>query len=235
MPKNKRVTGNEQLEKEFLQELKRIEKNEFKKTGSKKQPKKSQRSKRAKVVRNDRSGRSNIHEKIEHEKQTTLQVQAEQVRESKTRNSKRVTGSIEASRNKRTEQKIHFTFKGVRSVENKVKLLHSESVDKELKKQFKRKGGEPPLGLVVTVTDKDGNVASDLSPYDMVINSHNTKDFAGRFLNALKDGNVRFKERNANRPKGTPKDKGTGYDNFNPENATTVTLKFIYAQASEIE
>lgn len=163
-------------------------------------------------------------------------VSGKPVRQGKAKHSKqRSKPTVEITRPKsRKDQKIHFTFKHVRSVDKKLNLIDS-ATDKVLSQQFKRKGGEPPLGLVVTVTDRNGRSASDLAPSDMVINRQNTKDFIKRWMNALKSNNIKFRERNHNLPKGSKPVKDNNYDDFNPDNATTITVKFIYAKVETDE
>ena len=220
------------LEREFLEQLKRIEKNEAK-TQRKSKPKESKTSRSKKTVRPDRSGRKDTPKKSKLVSASKVQTSNKQVRPGKgkrvERSTKRNTPSVEITRTKRTDQKIHITFKNVRSVKNKIGLLNGSDVDKVLIQQFKRKGSEPPLGFVVTVTGKDGRIASDPAPYDMVVNRKNVKDFTERFLNALKDGNTRYRERNRNFPK-SKWTKENNYDDFDPTHAQTVTIKFIYAK-----
>lgn len=179
-----------------------------------------------KVTRNDKRGRKGASKnpKLVSKKKTRLTVQP--VRQGKSGRRKTVP-AIETSRT-RGKEKIHLDFKHVRSIDKKIALL--DKADSAFKKQFKRKSGEPPMGMVVTVTDRHGRSASDIAPSEMVVNRKNTKEFIARFLKSMKSNNNRFRERNQNRPAGKTLEKGTGYDDFNPDNVVTVTVKFIYAK-----
>ncbi len=232
-----------ELERQFLADLKRIETdeaNQARKSNQKRGNKKADNRPSKKNDLSNKSGRSRIPTGVKPVRQVEKLDVRKHVSKGKGKGGKRVSGSVEITRTKRTDQKIHLSFKNVRSVDNKIKLLNSEVVDRELTKQFKRKKGEPPLGMVVTVTDSQGRVHSDVAPYEMVINKTNAIDFATRFLNAMKANNIRWRERNRHLTKTEYKEalkqmnskekQNEEYDAINPDNAHTVTLKFIYAK-----
>jgi hypothetical protein len=222
------------LERQFLADLKRIEideANQTRKSNQKRGHKKANNRSSKKNDLFDKSGRTGIRAKSKPVRKVAQLDVRKHVSKSKGKSGKRIAGSVEITRTKRTDQKIHLFFKNVRSVDNKVKLLNSDSVDKELTKQFKRKKGEPPLGMVVTVTDKNGVSASDLAPDTMVINKANAKEFAERFLKSLGTQYKRTRNYKRGKRKGEVEDDGdTGYDDYNPENVQTITIKFIYAK-----
>lgn len=208
---------------------------------SKKPKPRSKSNRQRSNVRVNRPGRKNTYKKPKLSTKVKAPSKRQQVRQGKGARKQRVQPIAEITRPKRTEQKLEIRFKHVRSIDKKISLINGKGVDKVFKQQFKRKGGEPPLGLVVTVTDSSGRRVSDIAPPDMVINRANVKDFVSRFLKVLKNNNVRWRERNANLSTSemraltrgmNKKDKRQfDYDAMNPDNASRITVKFLYAKS----
>lgn len=184
------------------------------------------RARQSRSVKAHKRGRTGRTKKPKLSAKGKAKANTQPIRQGKGGRSKTLPG-IESTR-KRGQEKIFIDYKHVRSIDKKIALL--DKSDSAFKKQFKRKSGEPPMGMVVTVSDRHGRSASDIAPSEMVVNRKNTKEFIARFLKSLKSNNNRFRERNQNRPKGKTLEKGTGYDDFNPDNVVSITVKFIYAK-----
>lgn len=113
----------------------------------------------------------------------------------------RVTGTTKVSHGK-TKQTISVSFKGVRDIGKKAALFEKSSkVDAAIAKQLKRKGGKPPRGFVIKVTDKDGRVAGDVSHPSVAVNHGNIRKATNKFVKQLTKDYTKYQQQLAEQKK----------------------------------
>lgn len=132
-----------------------------------------------------------------------------------------------------SRQQIDYTFKGVKSIQKKLELFERYA-DDSLIKQFKRKGGKPPRGVVVVVTGKKGKGKKSatveigkVSPFDFVVNKKNVKAFVKGIIEKIRDDAEEFMDMGDADGSEDFLEDHSGAD-VNPDSIESIMLKFIY-------
>lgn len=140
----------------------------------------------------------------------------------------RISGKLEiAKQTKKTGDRINYTFREVRAVDKKLALFKAKG-NKAINKQLKKFGGKPPLGIVVTVTDKKGREKTELSRFDFVVNEKNVTDFVNDMLSRMKDDFLEWVEMTDNGNEPADDLDSNPYGDYNPDSIASIQIKFIY-------
>lgn len=128
-------------------------------------------------------------------------------------------------RHPRNKQEIELDFKAVRSVERKKdSFQRSEKIRKAIDSQLRRKDGRPPLGFIITFTDKDGRTASKIAPPEMVVNADNViKIMVERMTELDENYDPDFAD------SGEGEDE-EGYKDYDPSGINNVVIEFFYGK-----
>ena len=138
-------------------------------------------------------------------------------------NKRAESGRLRAEPQKRGSKQIDFTFERVRAIDKKINLFKSQSGD-EIKKQLRKRGGKPPRGIIVTVTDKKGREKTEISPLDFVVNKDNTQEFITDMLERMRDDFLEWKEMEDEPGEDI---EVNPYADYNPDTIAGITIKFI--------
>lgn len=135
-------------------------------------------------------------------------------------------GSLRAEPTKRGAKRIDFSFGKIRSVDKKIAAFNQQS-DDAIKKELRKRGGKPPRGIIVIVSDKEGNEKAFVSPLDFVVNKENVKNFIGEKLEEMKLNFMAWKGMKKADKEFAKEMKEQGYGDYNPDTIQNITIKFI--------
>lgn len=131
------------------------------------------------------------------------------------------------AKQKRGSKRIDFSFGKTKDVNKKIDAFESQS-DKAIKNELRKRGGKPPRGIIVIVTDKDGNEKTFVSPLDFVVNKENVKNFVTESLQEMRDNFMMWQKMKKHMPKSLQKEmKEQGYGDYDPDDIEEITIKFI--------
>ena len=111
-------------------------------------------------------------------------------------------------------------------MDKKAKLF-SQQAGEELTKILKRKGGKPPKGFVVIVSDNEGQQIGEVSPVDMAVTKDNIKKFVTEKLDRMATDYLEYIDMVES---GEPLEDldANPYADYNPNKINQVTIKFFY-------
>lgn len=150
--------------------------------------------------------------------------------------SRKIKGVLRvAKQNRKTWKELDFDVSSVVDINDKISLFEAQAAP-YIKKQLKKRGGKPPRGIVVIVTDENGNTAGAASALTFVVNLENVIKFVVDFLKELLDNAEYFqKQINKVQKSGASSLRDIleqlseeNYGNIELNTIVSITIKFIY-------
>lgn len=223
------MSKRQDLEKEFLKQLKTLSKNDppnKARKAKKRKPKTDtgKRSKQGKSATSKRPVKQQPISKVDNtRKDNRRDASRKQDKESTPYTGK---GNLKIESYKRGSNRITTTFKGVRKIENKISIFEtSKTLQKEIKNRLRSHGGKPPKGMIIIVRDKKGNEAAHVTMPSFVVNEQNIQKEISKFVNELKKDYSEYAERLSDQE---DESESEGYEDYNPDNIVSIDIQFIY-------
>lgn len=181
-------------------------------------------------TKSDKAGKKSIQKSVAldkvHKQRQSKPKKSKAVRKG-TDISRAKSGELFTPKQKRGSKRIDYEFKKVRSIDKKIDLFQQQS-DKSLTNELRKRGGKPPRGFVLIMTDKDGNEKTFITPLDFVVNKANIKKFVAEKMAEMKDNFVQWSKMKKHMPKDLQQEmKEQGYGEYNPDDIHEMTIKFI--------